>query len=60
MESHVYTPAQIAEMLAISETAVYKFLAKQLVSADFRVLKIGKLYRIEAASFDSWLHRPQK
>lgn len=55
INSKVYTPEDIAAMLAIGLTSVYELLQRQSEEHEFRVLRIGKLYRIECESFDSWL-----
>ena len=51
VESAVYTPKDIQEILRISRTAAYALIAK----APFRVIKIGKVYRIPKQKFDNWL-----
>lgn len=53
--SKVYTPDDICAMLSIGTTSVYSLLAQQMDNHDFKVMKIGKLYRIERSSFDRWL-----
>lgn len=54
-DTKVYTPDEVADMLAIGTTSVYSLLAQQMIVQGFRVLRVGKLYRIERSSFDRWL-----
>ena len=52
----VYTTDDIAAMLGISEAETYRFLAMHSKLNSFKIVRIGKLYRIERNSFDAWLH----
>lgn len=53
----VYYPAEIRVILGISKSRVYTFLAEiyKQKNPPFRVIKIGKLFRIPKVSFDEWL-----
>ena len=50
-------PAEIRVILGISKSRVYTFLAEiyKQKNPPFRVIKIGKLFRIPKVSFDEWL-----
>lgn len=53
----VYEATDIQQMLKISKTSVYKFLADTYEKqGPFRVIKIGTLYRVPKAEFDQWLY----
>ena len=57
VEVQVYYPAEIKVILGISKSRVYTFLAEVYKQKDppFKVIKIGKLFRVPKRSFDEWL-----
>ena len=55
-ESKVYTVQDIQTILKIGRSAAYEYVAKVYENkAPFRVLRIGKSYRIPRESFDSYI-----
>ena len=53
----VYSIAEIQKLLGIGRTKTYNFLEEVYKNQKpFRVIKIGKLYRIPKESFDNWLN----
>ena len=50
----VYTVKEVAQMLAISQRAVYNLCNS---TTEFRVLRVGGSIRIPKDSFDAWLYR---
>ena len=55
-ESQVYTVQDIQMILKIGRSAAYEYVAKVYENkAPFRVLRIGKSYRIPIASFDAYV-----
>ena len=54
----VYLAADIQEKLHLGRSKTYEFLEEiyNLDSPPFRVLKIGRLYRVPRRSFDDWLN----
>ena len=53
-----YTAEEIMEILNIGKTAVYELIKDSYINKNnFKVLKIGKLYRIPKKSFDEWFAR---
>lgn len=56
-EKIVYTPEDIQRILGIGKNKVYKFLEDVYLNKHFfKVIKIGKLYKIPIKSFDNWLN----
>ena len=52
----VYSVAEIQKILGLGRSKTYYFLEKVYKAQQpFRVIKIGKLYRIPKESFDNWL-----
>ena len=52
----VYSIAEIQKLLGLGRSKTYTFLDEVYKNQKpFRVIKIGKLYRIPKESFDSWL-----
>mgnify|MGYP000082703536 CR=1 FL=1 len=52
----VYQAEEIQEILNIGKNKVYEFLEDVYTNTHlFRVIKIGRLYRIPKKSFDEWL-----
>lgn len=53
----VYSISEIQKLLGLGRTKSYKFLDEVYKKQEpFRVIKIGKLYRIPKDSFDQWLN----
>jgi predicted DNA-binding transcriptional regulator AlpA len=58
VERLVYDCNDIQQLLGISKSSVYTFLDQVYkIQEPFRVLKIGKLYRVPKDSFDSWINK---
>lgn len=52
----VYDAADIQKILGLSKSKVYLWLEEVYkAQMPFRVIKIGKLYRIPKETFDEWL-----
>lgn len=52
----VYGAEEIKEILGIGRSKAYTFLDEVYRhKGPFRVLKIGKMYRVPKESFDKWL-----
>lgn len=52
----VYDVADIQKILGLSRSKVYLWLEEiYKVQFPFRVIKIGKLYKIPKDSFDKWI-----
>lgn len=60
MESkRVYSMTEIQTILKLGRTKTYNFLEEVYkIQKPFKVLKIGKQYRIPKESFDKWLNSP--
>ena len=54
----VYLAADIQKILGIGKSKSYLFLDEvyKQENPPFRVIKIGKLFRVPKASFDAWLN----
>lgn len=54
----VYLAADIQNKLNIGRSKTYEFLEQiyNLENPPFRVIKIGRLYRVPRKSFDNWLN----
>lgn len=53
----VYSISDIQKLLGLGRTKTYNFLEEVYKNQEpFRVIKIGKLYRIPKDSFDRWLN----
>ena len=53
----VYEAEDIQKILKIGENKVYDFLEDVYSNTNFfKVIKIGKLYRVPKKSFDDWLN----
>ncbi len=53
----VYSISEVQKLLGLGRTKAYKFLEEVYKrQKPFRVIKIGKLYRIPKDSFDQWLN----
>ena len=57
MESKVYLAEDIQNVLRIGRSKTYQFLEKVYTEqSPFRVIKIGKLFRVPKESFDTWFN----
>lgn len=57
MESKVYLAEDIQNVLCIGRSKTYQFLEKVYTeNGPFRVIKIGKLFRVPKESFDTWFN----
>ena len=57
MDKTVYNPEDIQIILGIGKNKVYDFLEEVYNNKHyFKVIKIGKLYKVPIKSFDSWLN----
>ena len=55
-DSQVYVPEDLQIKLKMCKSTVYEFLKNVYETGEtFKVIKIGKLYRIPKKSFDEWL-----
>ena len=53
----VYSISEIQKLWGLGRTKTYNFLDEVYKKQEpFRVIKIGKLYRIPKDSFDKWLN----
>ena len=56
-EKTVYNPEDLQIILGIGKNKVYEFLEDVYCNTHFfKVIKIGKLYKVPIKSFDSWLN----
>ena len=54
----VLTAKDIAQVLGVCERTAYKLIKKALESDDmFKVIKIGKLYKVPTKPFLDWLDK---
>ena len=51
MESVVYTPLEVSQLLRIRVSKVYEMIK----SGDLPAIQIGKNYKIPKEAFDAWL-----
>lgn len=52
----VYDVSDIQKLLGLSRNSTYSWLsAVYKVQSPFKVLKIGKLYKVPKSSFDKWI-----
>jgi hypothetical protein len=57
LESAVYLAEDIQMALSLGKTKTYEFLHQvYLTQHPFRVIKIGRVFRIPKYSFDRWLY----
>ena len=58
MDQQVYLAADIQRMLGIGKSKSYMFLEEvyKQKNPPFKVLKIGKLFRVPKKGFDDWLN----
>ena len=53
----VYEADDIQKLLGLGRTKTYEFLDEVFQKQEpFRVIKIGKLFRVPKQSFDNWLN----
>lgn len=53
----VYSAEDIQQLLGVGRSKVYEYLEKVYKDQEpFRVLKIGRIYRIPKDSFDRWIN----
>lgn len=56
-EKKVYEVEEIQQILCVGRTSMYEFIRRVYKEQKpFKVVKIGKVYRIPKASFDKWLN----
>ncbi len=56
MPKKVYNADEIQKLLGIGRTKTYEFLDEVYQKQEpFRVIRIGKIYRIPCLMFDRWL-----
>ena len=54
----VYDPSDIQKILGLGRTKVYQWLDEIYRKQNyFRVIKIGRTYKIPKESFDKWLEK---
>ena len=52
----LYEVDDVREILGVSRTNAYELIKKAYIEQrPFKVIKVGKLYRIPAKSFDKWI-----
>ena len=58
IDQQVYLAADIQRMLGIGKSKSYMFLEEvyKQKNTPFKVLKIGKLFRVPKKGFDDWLN----
>ncbi len=58
VDQQVYLAADIQKILGIGKSKSYTFLEEIYEQKDppFKVIKIGKLFRVPKRSFDEWLN----
>jgi hypothetical protein len=56
-EQSVYLAQDIQQRLGLGKTKTYEFLRQVYITQQpFRVIKIGRVFRIPKYSFDRWLY----
>lgn len=57
-DAQVYLACDVQRLLGIGRSSAYTFLEKvyQQENPPFRVLKVGKLFRVPKRGFDDWLN----
>jgi hypothetical protein len=57
LESAVYLAEDVQKALSLGKTKTYEFLRQVYITQQpFRVIKIGRVFRIPKYSFDRWLY----
>lgn len=62
METMVYLASDIQKALGLGRSKTYLFLDevyRQQENPPFRVIKVGKLFRVPKKSFDDWINAVQ-
>ena len=62
METMVYLASDIQKPLGLGRSKTYLFLDevyRQQENPPFRVIKVGKLFRVPKKSFDDWINAVQ-
>lgn len=62
METMVYLASDIQKALGLGRSKTYLFLDevyRQQKNPPFRVIKVGKLFRVPKKSFDDWINAAQ-
>ena len=56
-ESKVYLASDIQKALSLGRSKTYQFLDEVYRNqSPFRVIKVGKLFRVPQKSFDEWIN----
>lgn len=55
-EKKVYEIKEIKKILGLKDSTCYDFIRKSIKDNLFIVLKIGRQYRVNKESFDSWFN----
>ena len=56
-EKKVYSASEVQKILGLGRNILYNYLDEVYKKqTPFRVIKIGKIYKIPKTSFDSWLN----
>jgi hypothetical protein len=56
-ETKVYLAADIQKALSLGRSKTYEFLDEVYRKQEpFRVIKVGKLFRVPQKSFDEWIN----
>ncbi len=56
-DSRVYLASDVQKALALGRSKTYQFLEEVYRRQEpFRVIRVGKLFRIPQKSFDDWLN----
>lgn len=59
-EKRTYSVKDIMSILDVGETCAYSFLRKHMEAGDFRVVQVGRVYRVERTSFEEWFTNHSK
>lgn len=55
-EPRVYMAREIQQLLGLGKSKTYEYLEQVYQKqSPFRVIKVGRLYRVPKKSFDTWL-----
>lgn len=56
-DSKVYLASDVQKALALGRSKTYQFLEEVYQKQEpFRVIRVGKLFRVPQKSFDDWLN----
>ena len=59
--TRVYLASDIQKALSLGRSKTYQFLEEVYQRQEpFRVIKVGKLFRVPRESFDRWINAAQK